>query len=164
MLIDTMQPTEVYSRDNSQCVKSDTAQPAFGKIEPAGGFHVKSLFVTLILCSAALAKDRSGAKYEDAIFQETHTEPVRMNCFAAGYNTSMSTCHDAEMLVYTVDVGASVYTLTPYGTLPHHESLWRQPAGAAVAVWNDGKHVHVRTGAKESQYDIIGASTEDATR
>jgi hypothetical protein len=33
-----------------------------------------------------------------------------------------------------------------------------------VAVWNDGKHVHVRTGAKESQYDIIGESAQDAAR
>jgi hypothetical protein len=33
-----------------------------------------------------------------------------------------------------------------------------------VAVWNDGKHVHVRTGGKESQYDIIGESAEDASR
>jgi NaMN:DMB phosphoribosyltransferase len=76
----------------------------------------------------------------------------------------MSTCHDAEMLVYTVKVGEAVYTLTPYATSPHHESLWRQPGGAAVTVWNDGRHVHVRTAAKESQYDIIGASAEDATR
>jgi hypothetical protein len=68
------------------------------------------------------------------------------------------------MLVYTVKAGETVYTLTPYGTGPHHESLWKQPAGAAVAVWNDGKRVHVRTGAKESQYDIIGESAEDATR
>jgi hypothetical protein len=33
-----------------------------------------------------------------------------------------------------------------------------------VAVWSDGKRVHVRTGTKESQYDIIGASGQDATR
>jgi hypothetical protein len=125
---------------------------------------MKTLLVTLILCSAASAKDRSGPKYQDAIFQETHNESVRMNCYAAGYDTSMSTCHDAETLIYTVKVGEEVYTLTPYGTWPHHESLWRQPAGAAVAVWNDGKHVHVRTGAKESQYDIIGESAQDASR
>ncbi|HEY4046902.1 MAG TPA: hypothetical protein VGM27_08550 [Acidobacteriaceae bacterium] len=125
---------------------------------------MKTLLVTLILCSAASAKYRSGPKYQDAIFQETHAESVRMNCDGSGYGTSMSTCHDAEMLVYTVKVGEAVYTLTPYGTWPHHESLWRQPAGAAVAVWNDGKRVHVRTGAKESQYDIIGESAQDATR
>jgi hypothetical protein len=76
----------------------------------------------------------------------------------------MTTCHDAETLVYTVKAGETVYTLIPYGTWPHRESLWKQPAGAAVAIWNDGKHVHVRTGAKESQYDILGASAEDATR
>jgi hypothetical protein len=68
------------------------------------------------------------------------------------------------MLVYTVRAGETVYTLIPYGTWPHHESLWKQPAGAAVAVWNDGKRVHVRTGAKESQYDILGESAQDATR
>jgi hypothetical protein len=125
---------------------------------------VKTLLVTLILCSVASAKDRSGPRYQDAIFQETHAESVRMNCYAAGYDTSMSNCHDAEMLVYTVKVGETVYTLTPYGTWPHRESLWRQSAGAAVAVWNDGKRVHVRTGAKESQYDIIGESAEEATK
>jgi hypothetical protein len=124
---------------------------------------VKTLLVTLILCSAASAKDRSGPAYQDAIFQETHAESVRMNCYGSGY-ASMTTCHDAEMLVYTVKAGETVYTLTPYGTGPHHESLWKQPAGAPVAVWNDGKRVHVRTGAKESQYDIIGESAEDATR
>jgi hypothetical protein len=76
----------------------------------------------------------------------------------------MTTCHDAEELVYTVKAGETVYTLTPYGTWPHRESLWKQPAGAAVAVWNDGKHMHIRIGAKESQYDIIGESAEDATK
>ncbi len=125
---------------------------------------MKTLLVTLILCSVASAKDKSGRTYQDAIFQETHAEPVRVNCNGTGYGSSMTTCHDAEMLVYTVKAGETVYTLTPYGTVPHHESLWKQPAGAAVAVWNDGKHVHVRTGAKESQYDIIGESALDATR
>jgi hypothetical protein len=129
---------------------------------------VKTLFVTLILCSTAVsvasAKDKPSPKYQDAVYQETHTEPVRVNCYAAGVDTSMSTCHDAEMLVYTVKVGETVYTLTPYGTVSHRESLYKQPAGAAVAVWNDGKHVHVRTGVRESQYDIIGASVEDATK
>jgi hypothetical protein len=125
---------------------------------------VKTLLVTLILCSAASAKDRSVPTYQNAIFQETHAESVRMNCDASGYGSSMTTCHDAEMLVYTVKVGGTVYTLIPYGTSVHHESLWKQQAGAAVAVWNDGKRVHVRTGAKESQYDIIGESAEDAAR
>jgi hypothetical protein len=130
----------------------------------AGGFHVKTLFVTLILCSAASAKDRSVPAYQNAIFQETHAESVRMNCDQTGYGSSMTPCHDAETLVYTVKIGETVYTLTPYGTWPHHESLWKQSAGAAVAVWNDGKRVHVRTGAKESQYDIIGESAQDAAR
>jgi hypothetical protein len=125
---------------------------------------VKTLLVTLILCSAASAKGRSVPTYQNAIFQETHAESVRMNCDAsAGYGSSMTTCHDAEMLVYTVKIGETVYTLIPYGTLPHHESLWKQPAGA-VAVWNDGKRVHIRTGAKESQYDIIGESEQDAAK
>ena len=125
---------------------------------------MKTLFVTLILCSAASAKDRSVPTYQNAIFQETHAESVRMNCYGTEYGSSMTTCHDAEMLVYTVKAGETVYTLTPYGTRPYHESLWKQPAGAAVAVWIDGKRVHVRTGAKESQYDIIGESAQDATR
>jgi hypothetical protein len=126
---------------------------------------VKTLFVTLILCSAASAKDRAVPAYKHAIFQETHSESVRMNCDASlGYGSSMTTCHDAEMLVYTVKLGETVYTLIPYATRPHYESLWKQPAGAAVAVWNDGKHMHVRTGAKESQYDIFGETTEDAAR
>jgi hypothetical protein len=125
---------------------------------------VKLLLVTLILCSAASAADRSGPAYQSAIFQETHAEPVRVNCYGSGYGSSMSTCHDAEMLVYTVKAGETVYTLTPAGTRPHRESLWKQPAGAAVTFWNDGKHVHVRIGAKESQYDIIGESAQDATR
>ena len=125
---------------------------------------MKTLLVTLILCSAASAKDRSGPTYQNAIFQEAHAESVRMNCDGTGYGSSMTPCHDAETLVYTVKVGETVYTLIPYGTLPHHESLWKQPAGAAVAAWNDGKRVHVRTGGKESQYDIIGESAQDATR
>jgi hypothetical protein len=125
---------------------------------------VKTLLVTLILCSAASAKDKAGSRYQDATFQEAHAESVRMNCNGTGYGSSMTTCHDAEMLVYTVKAGETVYTLTPYGTWPHRESLWKQPAGAAVAVWNDGKHVHVRTGAKESQYDIIGESAQDAAK
>ena len=125
---------------------------------------MKTLFVALILCSTASAKDRSGPRYQDAIFQETHAESVRVNCYGSGYGSSMTACHDAEELVYTVKSGETVYTLTPYGTWPHHESLWKQPAGAAVAAWNDGKRVHVRTGGKESQYDIIGESAQDATR
>ena len=125
---------------------------------------MKTLLVTLILCSAASAKDKAGPRYQDAIFQEAHAESVRMNCYGSGYGSSMTTCHDAEMLVYTVKAGETVYTLTPYGTWPHRESLWKQPAGAGVAVWNDGKHVHVRTGARESQYDIVGESAQDATR
>jgi hypothetical protein len=125
---------------------------------------VKTLLVTLILCSVASAKDKPSPAYQNAVFQETHAEAVRINCFDSQLGSSMSSCHDAEMLVYTVKAGATVYTLTPAGTLPHHESLWKQPAGAAVAVWNDGKHVHVRTGAKESQYDIMGESAEDASR
>ena len=124
---------------------------------------MKTLLVTLILCSAASAKGRSAPTYQNAIFQETHAESIRMNCDGTGYGSSMTTCHDAEMLVYTVKIGETVYTLIPYGTLPHHESLWKQPAGA-VAVWNDGKRVHIRTGAKESQYDIIGESEQDAAK
>jgi hypothetical protein len=124
---------------------------------------VKTLLVTLILCSSASAKDKPGPRYQDAIFQETHAESVRMNCNGTGYESSMTTCHDVEMLVYTVKAGETVYTLTPYGTAPHRESLWKQPAGA-VAVWNDGKHVHVRTGAKESQYDIVGETAQDASK
>ena len=125
---------------------------------------MKTLLVTLILCSAASAADRSAPSYHGAIFQDTHAESVRMNCDGVGYGSSMSPCHDAQMLVYTVKAGEVVYTLTPYGTRPQRESLWKQPAGSAVAVWNDGKHVHVRTGAKESQYDIIGESAQDASR
>jgi hypothetical protein len=125
---------------------------------------VKTLLITLILCSVASAKDRPGASYQNAIYQETHAEPVRVNCFDSQLGSSMSSCHDAEMTVYTVKAGGTVYSLTPAGTLPHHESLWKQPAPTAVAIWNDGKHVHVRTGAKESQYDILGESAEDASR
>ena len=125
---------------------------------------MKTLFVTLILCSVASAKDRAVPAYHNAIFQETHAESVRMNCDATGYGNSMTTCHDAEMLVYTVKIGETVYTLIPYATLPHHESLWKQPEGAAVAVWNDGKRVHVRIGARESRYDILGESAQDAAR
>ena len=125
---------------------------------------MKTLLVTLILCSVASAKDKPSPAYQNAVFQETHAEAVRINCFDSQLGSSMSSCHDAEMLVYTVKAGATVYTLTPAGTLPHHESLWKLPAGAAVVVWNDGKHVHVRTGAKESQYDIMGESAEDASR
>jgi hypothetical protein len=126
---------------------------------------VKALFVTLILCTTASAKDRPVPAYQRAIFQETHAESVRMNCDAStAYGSSMTTCHDAQMLVYTVKVGETVYTLVPSGTRPHYESLWKQPSGATEAVWNDGKHVHVRTGAKESQYDILGESAEDAAR
>ena len=125
---------------------------------------MKTLLVTLILCSAASAKDRSGPTYQNAIFQEAHAESVRMNCDGTGYGSSMTPCHDAEMLVYTVKAGETVYTLTPYGTWPHRESLWKQPAGSAVAAWNDGKRLHIRTGAKESQYDIIATSAEDAAK
>lgn len=125
---------------------------------------MKTLLVTLILCTAASAKDRAVPAYHDAIFQETHAESVRMNCDGTGYGSSMTPCHDAEMLVYTVKIGVTVYTLIPYGTSPHHESLWRQPAGAAVALWNDGKRIHVKTGAKESQYDIFGESALDAAK
>ena len=125
---------------------------------------MKTLFVTLILCSAALAKDKSDPTYKNAIFQETHMESVRMNCGGTGYENTMTPCHDAETVVYTVKAGETVYTLIPYGTWPGHESLWRQPGGTAVAVWNDGKHVHVRTGAKESQYDIMGESAQDAAK
>ena len=124
---------------------------------------MKTLFVTLILCSVAPAKNKPAPKYQGATFQETHAESIRMNCDASGYGASMSTCHNAEMLVYTVKVGEEVYTLTAYGTRPHHESLWRQPAGAPVAVWNDGTRIHVRTGTKESQYDIIGETAQDAS-
>ena len=122
---------------------------------------MKALFVTLILCSVASAKVKPAANYQDAVFLEMHAESVRMNCFGTQYGSSMSTCHDAQMLVYTVKIGGAVYTLAPYGTPLHRESLWRQPAGA-VKVWNDGKHVHVRTGARESQYDIIDESAQDA--
>jgi hypothetical protein len=125
---------------------------------------VKTLFVTLILCSALSAQAKPLPAYQNAIVQETHAEPVRTNCYGSGYGSSMSTCHDTERLVYTIKAGSTVYTLIPYGTFPHHESLWKQPAGAAVAVWNDGKHVHVRAGAKESLYDSVGESVEDATR
>ena len=124
---------------------------------------MKTLLVTLFLCSAAWAKGRPVPVYQNAIFQETHAEPVRMNCNGSGYGASMTTCHDTEVLVYTVKIGETVYTLIPYGTLPHRESLWKRPAGA-VAVWNDGKRVHVRTGARESQYDVMGESTQDAAR
>jgi hypothetical protein len=132
---------------------------------------VKTAPVTLVLCcltcSMASAKTASASaptpKYQDATYQDTHVESVRMNCYGTG-DSSMSTCHDAEMLVYTVKIGEEVYTLTPYKTSPHRESLYRQPAGTAISVWNDGKHMHIRSGAKESQYDIIGESVEDANR
>jgi hypothetical protein len=123
---------------------------------------VKTLLVTLVLCSVASAKDRPIPTYRTAIFQETHAESTRVNCDQVGYDSSMTTCHDAQTVVYTVKVGATVYTLIPYGTYPHRESLWKQPAGVTVGVWNDGKHLHVKTGGKESQYDIMQSSVEDA--
>ncbi len=125
---------------------------------------MKTLLVTLILCSTALAKDRTVPTYRNAIFQETHAESARVNCDQVGYDSSMTTCHDAETLVYTVKIGETVYTLIPYGTYPHRESLWKQPAGATVGVWKDGKRLHVRTSAKESQYDILQESVESAAR
>jgi hypothetical protein len=125
---------------------------------------VKTLLVMLFFSSVASAKDRAVPAYRKAIFQETHAESVRTNCDQTGYGSSMTTCHDAEMLVYTVKLGETVYTLIPYGTWPHHESLWKQSPGAAVAAWNDGKRVHVRTAAKETQYDIVGETAEDAAR
>jgi hypothetical protein len=124
---------------------------------------VKTLLVTLVLCSGAFAKDKPSTKHQDAIFQETHGESVRVNCNGQGYSSSMTTCHDATMLIYSVKLGNTVYALTPAGTMPHRESLWKQPSGAAVAFWNDGKHVHVKAGVKESQYDVIGETTETAT-
>ena len=125
---------------------------------------MKTLLVTLILCSTASAKDRSVPAYRNAIFQESHAESARVNCDQVGYGSSMTACHDAETLVYTVKIGETVYTLVPYGTYPRRESLWKQPAGITVGVWNDGKHLHVKTGAKESQYDIMQESVEDAAR
>jgi hypothetical protein len=69
---------------------------------------VKTLLVTLILCSVASAKDRPVPTYQRAIFQETHAESVRMNCDASSaYGSAMTTCHDTEMLVYTVKIGAN---------------------------------------------------------
>ena len=133
---------------------------------------MKTLPVTLILCCAsfsvasapmAQAKDKPVPHYQAATFQETHTDSVRMNCYNTG-DSSMSTCHDAEMLVYTVKVGEEAYSLTPYKTYPHRESLWKAPAGTPVSAWNDGKRLHIRIGAKESQYDIVGTSAEDASR
>jgi hypothetical protein len=125
---------------------------------------VKTLLVTLILCSTASAKNRSVPTYQNAIFQETHAESSRVNCDQVGYGSSMTTCHDAQTLVYTVKVGETVYTLIPYGTYPRRESLWKQPAGVTVGVWKDGQRMHVRTGAKESQYDIMQSSVEDAAK
>lgn len=125
---------------------------------------MRTLLVTFILCSPAFAKDKPAPTFQKALFEEAHTELVRMNCDQSGYGSSMTPCHDAQMLVYTVKVGETVYTLTPYGTWPHHESLWRQPSGAAVAVWNDGKHVHVRIGTKQSPYDVLGSSVQDAAK
>ena len=101
---------------------------------------MKTLLVTLLLTSVAAAKVKPVPSYQDATFQETHAEGVRVNCYEGVLHSSMSTCHDGQMLVYTLDIGSVVYTLTPYGTLPRHESLWRQPAGA-VKGWNDGKQV-----------------------
>jgi hypothetical protein len=132
---------------------------------------VKTLPLTLVLScmtwsvfpSIAAAKDRVVPDYQQATFSETHSESVRMNCYGAG-DSSMSNCHDAQVLVYTVKVKGEVYTLTPYNTRPHRESLWQQPAGAAVAVWNDGNRLHIRIGSKESQYDIVGTAFEDAAR
>jgi hypothetical protein len=111
----------------------------------------------------AVAKDKPVAHYQPAVFQDSHTETVRMNCYQPG-DSSMSTCHDAQVLVYTVKVGGEVYTLTPYNTRPHRESLYRQPAGSAAAAWNDGSRVHVRIAGKDSPYDIVGESADDATR
>jgi hypothetical protein len=122
---------------------------------------VKTLLVTLLLCSVASAKVKPVPNYQDATFQETHAETVRINCYGTGYGSSMSTCHNAQVLVYTVELGPVVYTVTPYGTRPQRESLWKQPAGS-VKVWNDGKHMHIRIGGRESQYDVINETVIDA--
>jgi hypothetical protein len=125
---------------------------------------VKTLLVTLLLCCTASAKNRPAPTYRNAIFQDSHAESARVNCDQVGYGSSMTACHDAETLVYTVKIGETVYTLVPYGTYPRRESLWKQPAGITVGVWNDGKHLHVRAGGKESQYDVMQESVEDASR
>jgi hypothetical protein len=49
---------------------------------------VKALFVTLILCSVAWAKVKPAPNYQDAVFQETHADSVRMNCFGTRYGSS----------------------------------------------------------------------------
>ena len=109
-------------------------------------------------------EDRAVPTYRTAIFQDAHAESARVNCDQVGYGSSMTTCHDAETLVYTVKIGETVYTLVPYGTYPSSRSPWKQPAGVTVAVWNDGKRMHVRTGARESQYDIMQESVEEASK
>ena len=91
---------------------------------------MKTLFVTLILCSAALAKDKSDPTYQNAIFQETHMESVRMNCGGTGYENTMTTCHDAETVVYTVKTADTVYTLIPYGDV----------ASSRISLETTGRH------------------------
>lgn len=128
---------------------------------------MKTLPLTLVafgMCTAvALAKEKPVVNYQNAVLQETHAEPVRMNCYGIA-DSRMSNCHDAQVLIYTVKIGPVVYALTPYNTRIHRESLWQMPAGSTVSTWNDGNHFHVRIGTKESQYDIISESVEDASR
>ncbi len=133
-----------------------------------------ALAVLLLLLPASLFSQA----YQDAVLVRLKTVSVGADCSTDGStrgtvdegnlkadSDSTTACADAEVHLYTVRVGESLYTLRPVSLIPRSGllallrkvSLANQLPGAHVLIRSHGDGFQVKVGSKESSYSIYEA-------
>jgi hypothetical protein len=123
----------------------------------------------LAFSGTAFAANLGPATYHDGTLVSFPFQASGGNC----PSTSEQMCSDDYQAQYMVRSEGILYALTPAGTesasfadramlawnrfLLRNDSLYRQQPGTPLLVRDDGKHLYVRVGHRESKYIAIEA-------
>ena len=129
---------------------------------------MKLLLVGLLASTgAAFAASNAPISYHDGTLVSFVTPSSGSNCGADAHEA----CSDEDQAQYVVRSEGILYALTPVSTstgsiaeratlgwsraVSRNSSLYHQPAGTAVQLRDDGRHLFVKVGSRESRYIAI---------
>jgi hypothetical protein len=121
------------------------------------------------LSGAAFAASIAPVSYHDGTLVSFTQQTSASNC----NSKSEPVCSDDDQALYVVKSEGIVYTLTPVGTatgsiaekatlgwsktLSKTSSLYHQQPGTTLQLRDDGKHLFVKVGNRESRYTAVEA-------
>ncbi len=121
----------------------------------------------LAYTGAAFAASNAPISYHDGTLVSFVTPSAGSNCGA------QQACSDLDQAQYVIRSEGILYALTPVSTstgtiaeratlgwsraVSKNSSLYHQPAGTAVQLRDDGRHLFVKVGGRESRYIAIEA-------